>query len=107
MYSLYLTIIYLLLFVELVSQLHSKARKTTIMSDAAYAILSQTDRSFTGQFLIDESVLKSQGISDFSHYAVDGMGRGLETDLFVDPSLVSYPITKLMKPVLIPYKSKI
>ena len=77
------------------------------MADAAYAIFSQCDRSFTGQFLIDEGVLRSQGISDFSHYAVDGKGADLERDLFVDPSSQSYSKTMPMQLVFIPSKSKL
>ncbi len=45
-------------------------RKATIMADAAYAILTRDSRSFTGNFCIDDSVLKDAGITDFDQYAI-------------------------------------
>lgn len=46
------------------------SRKPDIMADAADWILQQA-ASYTGQFLVDEQVLRAQGISDFSEYAVN------------------------------------
>ena len=46
-----------------------QCRKASIMSDAAYAIITRDSRSNTGKFLIDEFVLKECGVSDFSEYA--------------------------------------
>ena len=46
-------------------------RKPEIMSDAAYVILTRDSRSRTGEFLIDDDVLKEVGVKDFSHYAWD------------------------------------
>jgi hypothetical protein len=34
------------------------------MADAAYAILCQDSKALTGQFLMDDDVLRSQGIVD-------------------------------------------
>ena len=45
------------------------SRKPEIMSDAAYAILTRTDKEATGQFLIDDDVLMKEGITDFELYA--------------------------------------
>ncbi|MBF5042941.1 NAD(P)-dependent oxidoreductase [Aggregicoccus sp. 17bor-14] len=48
-------------------------RLPEIMADAAYAILTRPSRSFTGNFCIDEDVLRSEGVTDFSKYqAVPG-----------------------------------
>ncbi len=44
-------------------------RKPEIMSDAAYSILSNTGCSMTGQFLIDDQVLKDHGVTDMDQYA--------------------------------------
>ena len=44
------------------------SRKTEIMSDAAYAILCRASREGTGQFLIDDDVLRNEGITDFEPY---------------------------------------
>lgn len=58
------------------------SRKPEIMADAAHYVLSQPSRSFTGRFCIDEDVLRTAGVTDFSSYAVDPTAA-LITDLFV------------------------
>jgi citronellol/citronellal dehydrogenase len=47
------------------------SRKPEIMADAAYAIFSKPSRSFTGQFLIDDTFLYGEGVRDFEQYRVD------------------------------------
>lgn len=44
-------------------------RKDDIMSDAAYAILIREPRLCTGNFYIDEKVLKEAGVTDLKQYA--------------------------------------
>lgn len=46
-----------------------QCRKADIMADAAYAILSKP-KEYTGHFLVDEDVLREQGVQDFEAYAV-------------------------------------
>ncbi len=46
-------------------------RTPEIMADAAYAILTRPSRSCTGNFFIDEDLLRETGVTDFSPYAVD------------------------------------
>ncbi|XP_003742554.1 hydroxysteroid dehydrogenase-like protein 2 [Galendromus occidentalis] len=46
----------------------ANSRKPSIMADAAYAILSKPN-TFTGNFCIDEEVLRGEGITDFDQYA--------------------------------------
>ncbi len=58
-------------------------RKPEIMADAAHAVLTRAAREYTGQFLIDEEVLKAAGVRDFSGYAV-APGQALLPDLFLD-----------------------
>jgi citronellol/citronellal dehydrogenase len=58
-------------------------RTPEIMADAAYAILTGSSREQTGQFFIDEDVLRSRGVKDFSRYAVKP-GADLMPDFFVD-----------------------
>lgn len=55
-----------------------QCRTADIMADAAYAVLSQP-KDYTGQFLVDEDVLKKEGIQDFDPYAVQ---PGRPTELF-------------------------
>lgn len=57
-------------------------RKPEIMGDAAHEILCQQDRKYTGQFLLDENVLRLAGVSDFDQYAVQP-GQPLLNDLFL------------------------
>jgi len=45
-----------------------QCRKPEIVADAAYYILTRDSRSFTGNFCIDEDVLKEGGVSDFDQY---------------------------------------
>ena len=49
--------------------LMNKSRKPDIMADAAYVILSRDSRSYTGNFAIDEDVLKEVGVADLDQYA--------------------------------------
>lgn len=63
-------------------QMQQQSRSPAIVADAAYAVLCQPT-SFTGNFLIDEQVLTSQGIRSFHHYSIVPKGNPA-TDLFVD-----------------------
>lgn len=46
-------------------------RNEQIVSDAAHAILTSNARENTGNFYIDEDVLRARGITDFSSYNLD------------------------------------
>jgi citronellol/citronellal dehydrogenase len=59
------------------------SRKPAIVADAAYAILNRSSRSATGNFYIDETVLREEGVTDFDHYAVNP-GTPLYPDLFLE-----------------------
>ncbi len=59
------------------------SRTANIMSDAAYEILTRDSRQTTGQFFVDETVLREMGVTDFSRYALDPT-IPLFTDLFVN-----------------------
>jgi citronellol/citronellal dehydrogenase len=61
-----------------------RARAPAIMADAAHAILSSQGRSITGRLLIDEEILREQGVTEFEHYRFDPQGGALIPDLFVD-----------------------
>tara|TARA_B100000513_G_scaffold192474_1_gene118813 strand:+ start:247 stop:1059 length:813 start_codon:yes stop_codon:yes gene_type:complete len=58
------------------------SRKPEIMADAAYEILKMDASSVTGNFFIDEYVLRDSGVKDFDHYAVDP-SMSLMKDLFL------------------------
>ena len=57
-------------------------RKPEIMADAAHVILTRDSRSTTGNFHIDEDVLREAGVTDFERYAVQP-GQELHPDLFL------------------------
>ena len=59
------------------------SRKAEIMADAAHVILTSDARANTGNFYIDEDVLKNAGVKDFDRYAVTP-GVPLFQDLFLD-----------------------
>ena len=61
----------------------SRCRTPDIMADAAHAILTQPAREATGQFYIDETVLRSLGLSNFDAYANDPTQQPL-IDFFLD-----------------------
>lgn len=46
-------------------------RKPEIMADAAYIIMNQESKAYSGNFTIDEDVIRSQGIRDLSCYKTD------------------------------------
>ena len=60
-----------------------QSRKPEIMSDAAHAILTSDSRACTGNFFIDEELLRSRGVSDFEQYAMV-KGETLLPDFFLD-----------------------
>jgi citronellol/citronellal dehydrogenase len=55
----------------LAPKVYAGSRWPSIMADAAYELARRTFREATGQFFIDEALLRETGISDFSRYAVD------------------------------------
>ena len=59
------------------------SRHAEIMADAAHVILTSDARANTGNFYIDEEVLKRAGVKDFERYAVTP-GVPLFKDLFLD-----------------------
>jgi len=59
------------------------SRHPAIMADAAFSILNRDSATCTGNFFIDEEVLKEDGLTDFSHYAVNPE-KTLMKDLFVE-----------------------
>jgi citronellol/citronellal dehydrogenase len=63
-----------------------RSRTPEIMADAAHAIFRRDARRYTGNFVLDEAVLREEGVTDFAAYRYDPETR-LEIDIFVDPSL--------------------
>ncbi len=66
------------------SESRRRCRKPEILADAAHVILTKDSRTFTGQFCIDEDVLRGAGVTDFARYRHEGVSEDeLIPDLFV------------------------
>jgi citronellol/citronellal dehydrogenase len=61
----------------------NRCRTPDIVADAAYAILRKDPALFSGNFCIDEDILRAEGVSDFDRYAVD-QSRVPLPDLFIE-----------------------
>ena len=72
------------------------SRLPTIMADAAHAILNRNSRETTGNFFIDEEVLRVEGVTDFSAYAPGATGP-LVADFFVPDEVFERTDTKLVR----------
>ncbi|XP_006175025.1 hydroxysteroid dehydrogenase-like protein 2 isoform X1 [Camelus ferus] len=64
------------------SGIKRQCRKVDIIADAAYCIFKKP-KSFTGNFIIDENILKEEGIKNFDVYAI-APGHPLIPDFFLD-----------------------
>ena len=59
-----------------------RSRTPEIVADAAFHILQKPSYECTGNFFIDEDVLREQGVTDFTSYAVNPQQK-LMMDLFL------------------------
>ena len=59
-----------------------RSRKPSIVADAAHVILTRDSRSCTGNFFLDEELLREAGVEDFQPYAVEP-GQELFPDFFI------------------------
>jgi len=66
-------------------ELASHARRPEIVADAARFILLREAKSCTGNFFIDDEVLRAEGVTDLSRYA-SVEGNEMLPDLFVEPT---------------------
>jgi citronellol/citronellal dehydrogenase len=64
-------------------------RTPDILADAAYLIFNKTAKDFTGNFLIDDTFLAENGVTDFDRYRVDPT-KDLMPDFFV-PDFMPLP----------------
>lgn len=60
-----------------------RGRKPEIMADAAHWVLTQPARQCTGNFFIDEDVLRRAGVTDFAKYRFDP-DKEPAPDIFLD-----------------------
>lgn len=71
------------------SGISAQCRTPQIMADAAYVILTRDARNFTGNFCVDEKILREHvGMTDFSGYLAPGAVEDkLMPDFFLDEFL--------------------
>jgi len=70
------------------------SRSPDIMADAAHAIFMRPSRETSGNFYIDEEVLRAEGVTDFSGYAPGATGP-LAGDFFVPDEVFANSDTKI------------
>ncbi|MEM8839593.1 MAG: SDR family oxidoreductase, partial [Pseudomonadota bacterium] len=75
-------------------QMIKASRTPDIIADAAHAIFLKDSKSFTGQFLIDDSFLHDEGMRDFDPYRVDPT-MPLQPDFFVPEDMPPPPSVSL------------
>jgi len=64
------------------------SRKPDIMADAAHVVLNRPARECSGNFFIDEEVLRSEGVRDFKIYNA-GATDSLIPDFFVPDEVLA------------------
>lgn len=69
---------------EVGPELMAQGRKPEIMADAALSILSRAGNTLTGQALVDENVLREDGVTDFEQYRYAAGDKPLMPDLFLE-----------------------
>lgn len=65
-------------------QLMAKGRTPDIMADATVSILGRKGLELTGQTLVDEDLLRQDGVTDFEHYRYAEGDKPLMPDLYLD-----------------------
>jgi citronellol/citronellal dehydrogenase len=74
----------------------NSSRNPEIMADAAYAILTKQATEVTGNFFLDEQVLREEGVTDFSSYARHPLAP-LTADYFVSDQILDSLPTELVR----------
>ena len=80
------------------AQVAAMSRSPEIMADAAHAILLRDGKEATGNFYIDEEVLRAEGVEDFAPYAPGAeAGAALAGDFFVPDEVFERLPTKVVR----------
>jgi citronellol/citronellal dehydrogenase len=73
----------------------AQSRSPEIMADAAHAVFCLPARQTTGNFFIDEEVLRAEGVTDFSRYAL--AEGALISDFFVPDEVFERTSTEVKR----------
>ncbi len=68
------------------AELLKASRTPEIVADAAYEILTSSSTTLSGETLVDETLLRERGYSDFDQYKNDPACQDLFIDLYIDPA---------------------
>ena len=71
------------------------SRSASIVADAAYAIFERPARECTGNFFIDEEILRECGVRDFSQYACGD--ESLVADFFIPDEALARSPTRMRR----------
>lgn len=73
------------------------SRTPAIMADAAYMLMLQDARDYTGQFVIDEFILADSGVTDFKQYQHEDYEGPLAADFFVPDAWIKKSKSNIMQ----------
>jgi len=73
------------------------SRTPEIIADAAYAIFNKPSRECTGNFFIDEALLRAEGVTDFTRYDAGTTNGPYATDFFVPEEAFAASETPLIR----------
>jgi citronellol/citronellal dehydrogenase len=71
-----------------------RSRTPDILADAAHAVFLKPAKSFSGNFLIDDTFLAGEGVTDFDRYRADP-SQPLAPDFFVPDDMPPPPVVSL------------
>ena len=71
------------------------SRTPEIVADAAYVVLNQDAKTYTGQFIIDEFILKETGTTDFKQYQAPDYDGPLMADFFVPQDWLDKSVSEI------------
>ena len=77
-------------------QMAMMSRLPAIMADAAHAVLVRDAKTCTGNFFIDEEVLRAEGVTDFSPYQHEGATQ-LAGDFFVPDAVFERSPSRIVR----------
>jgi citronellol/citronellal dehydrogenase len=72
-----------------------RSRTPEILADAAFAIFNKP-KTFSGNFLLDDTFLAGEGVTDFDQYRADPT-QGLQIDFFVPDDMPPPQVVSLAK----------
>lgn len=73
------------------------SRLPQILADSAYIIMTQDAKSCTGNFFVDEILLREHGVTDMAQYNQPGYDGPLAADFFVPDDVLAQSVSNVMQ----------